>query len=182
MFMWEIGERLREQRKRAKINVKDAAASLNISKSYISMLESGDSKPNWELLAGLATLYGVSADYLLGIVDDPQPVRGEDLPPTVREIVHLAVEWPPTRQQELLDHAHVLDRAQQRAANLSEYDSLMAMFAAAEDGPELVAMLEDLLRAVDAGDAATAQRLWARILAGRGVTAKQRPQQAPQQG
>lgn len=129
----------------------------------------------------IAERYGVSADYLLGIVDDPQPVLGEDLPPPVREIVQLAVGWPPTRQQELLDHAYVLDRAQQRA-NLSEYDNLMAMFAAAEDGPELVAMLEDLLRAVDAGDAATAQRLWARILAGRGVTAKQRPQQAPQQG
>jgi len=135
----------------------------------------------FELLARIARHYGVSADYLLGIVDDPQPVHGEDLPPTVREIVHLAVEWPPARQQELLDHAYVLHKAQQRA-NLGEYDRLMAMFAAAEDGPELAAMLEDLLRAVDAGDAATAQRLWARILAGRGVTAKQRPQQAPQQG
>lgn len=53
------------------INVKDAAESLNVSKSYVSMLESGDSKPNWELLARIADLYGTSADYLLGRTKDP---------------------------------------------------------------------------------------------------------------
>lgn len=176
-----MADRLKEFRDRLGYNQQGLAEVAGVRQATWSRWEK-ETPEQFLALARIARHYGVSADYLLGIVDDPQPVHGDDLPPPVRTIVQLAVEWPPTRQQELLDHAHVLDRAQQRAANLSEYDSLMAMFAAAEDGPELVAMLEDLLRAVDAGDAATAQRLWARILAGRGVTAKQRPQQAPQQG
>lgn len=178
--MWEIGERLRECRKRSKYSVKDAAAKLSISKSYISMLESGDSKPNWELLGGLAHLYQVSADYLLGLVDDPEPANAEPLPPTVREVVALARHWPDARQQELLDHARVIERAQ-AAARLGELDRMMAMFAAAEDGPELVQHIEELLRAARRGDTATVERLWSVILAGRGIT-EQRPQQAPQQG
>lgn len=175
-----MATRLKSLRDSLGFSQEGMAASVGMEQTAWSRWENRP-PAQFELLARIARHYGVSADYLLGIVDDPQPVHGEDLPPPVRTIVQLAVEWPPTRQQELLDHAYVLDKAQQRA-NLSEYDRLMAMFAAAEDGPELVSMLEDLLRAVNAGDAATAQRLWARILAGRGVPAKQRPQQAPQQG
>lgn len=115
------------------------------------------------ILARIADYYQVSADYLLGITDDPSPRRGEALPAPVQEVVSLAVAWPEARQQELLAHAQVLNAAQ-RAANLGEYDRLMAMFAAAEDGPVLVAMIDDLLRAIDAGNAAAVRLLLGRII------------------
>lgn len=76
---------MRKSRKRKGFSVTSAAGQLNISKSYISMLESGDNKPNWQLLANLAQLYQVSADYLLGIVDDPEGRR--ELSPEVLEIL-----------------------------------------------------------------------------------------------
>ena len=130
-------------------------------------------------LRTLAETHQVSADYLLGITDDPSPRRGEALPAPVQEVVSLAVAWPDARQQELLAHAQVLNDAQ-RAANLGEYDRLMAMFAAAEDGPVLAAMLDDLLRAIDAGNAAAVRLLLGRIAEGRGA-AVQQPQQAGEQ-
>jgi len=129
---------------------------------------------NWEkeppgqfkALARIARHYGVSADYLLGIVDDPQPVHGDDLPPPVRTIVQLAVEWPPTRQQELLDHAYVLDAAE-READLREYDRIMGLLAAMTEGDLAIDALETALRAHAAGDRAEAQRLVDAFFAGR---------------
>jgi len=120
----------------------------------------------FELLARIARHYGVSADYLLGIVDDPQPVLGEDLPPPVRAIVQLAVEWPPTRQQELLDHAYVLDAAE-READLREYDRIMGLLAAMTEGDLAIDALETALRAHAAGDRTEAQRLVDAFFAGR---------------
>lgn len=72
-FMWLIGERLRERRKNAKLDASAVARALDISKSYLSMLETGNSKPNWELLRDLSKMYDVSADYILGITNDPSP-------------------------------------------------------------------------------------------------------------
>ena len=71
LSMWQIGDRIRERREKSEISAKDAAENLGISKSYLSMLETGKSKPNWELLGEIASLYQVSADYLLGLIDDP---------------------------------------------------------------------------------------------------------------
>lgn len=69
--MWLIGERLREQRGERKGEL--VAKELGISQSYISQLENGVNKPNWELLAGFARLYNCSVDYLVGLTDDPAP-------------------------------------------------------------------------------------------------------------
>lgn len=174
------GERLRRQRERVALTLGQVAEYEGVSKTYLSALEREVNSPNvWPLLARLAERYRTSADYLLGLSDDPSPRRGEALPEALREVLELAVQWPDARQQELLAHAKVLDAAQ-RAANLGEYDRLMAMFAAAEDGPVLVAMIDDLLRAVDAGDAPAVRRLLGRIAEGRGAAAQQ-PQQAGEQ-
>lgn len=167
---------MREQRN---LTGRAAATYLGISSAHVSDMENDKAGPSLDLLARLAKYYRTSADYLLGITDDPSPRRGEALPAPVQEVVSLAVAWPDARQQELLAHAQVLNDAQ-RAANLGEYDRLMAMFAAAEDGPVLVAMIEDLLRAVDAGDATAVRRLLGRIAEGRGAAAQQ-PQQAGEQ-
>lgn len=175
--MWDIGKRLRERRENAGLTQGQVAAYEGYDVNYISKLERGTNHPNvWPLLARLAERYRTTTDYILGLTDDPGPQRSEALPAPVREVVALALAWPEARQQELLAHAQVLDAAR-RAANLGEYDRLMAMFAAAEDGPVLVAMIEDLLRAVDVGDAAAVRRLLGHIVEGRGAAAQQ-PHQA----
>lgn len=176
-----IGDRLRFARKNiAKLTLGQVHEYEGILASHLSEMETNKKQPTAETIARLAMRYKVSADYLLGLVDDPEPANAEPLPPTVREVVALARHWPDARQQELLDHARVIERAQ-AAARLGELDRMMAMFAAAEDGPELVQHIEELLRAARRGDTATVERLWSVILAGRGIT-EQRPQQAPQQG
>ncbi len=175
----EIAYRLRDLREKRNLSGRAAATYLGISNAHVSDMENGKAKPSLELLAHLVEYYRTTADYLLGLTDDPSPRRGEALPAPVQEVVGLAVAWPDARQQELLAHAQVLNAAQ-RAANLGEYDRLMAMFAAAEDGPVLVAMIDDLLRAIDAGNAAAVRLLLGRIAEGRGA-AVQQPQQAGEQ-
>ncbi len=176
--MNKLAERLKELRDKLGYSQKGMAAAIGMDQTVWSRWERTPPEA-LDYLQSIADHYGVSADYLLGITDDPSPRRGEALPAPVQEVVSLAVAWPDARQQELLAHAQVLNDAQ-RAANLGEYDRLMAMFAAAEDGPVLVAMIDDLLRAVDAGDATAVRRLLGRIAEGRGAAAQQ-PQQAGEQ-
>lgn len=176
--MSEIAGRLKEIRDRHGYSQKGMAVSVGMDQTVWSRWERTPPEA-LSLLRNIAVKFSVSADYLLGLSDDPSPRRGEALPEALREVLELAVQWPDARQQELLAHAKVLDAAQ-RAANLGEYDRLMAMFAAAEDGPVLVAMIDDLLRAVDAGDAPAVRRLLGRIAEGRGAAAQQ-PQQAGEQ-
>ncbi|MBP8293902.1 MAG: helix-turn-helix transcriptional regulator [Caldilineaceae bacterium] len=173
-----MAKRLYDLREQANHSQEGIAAAAGVTQVTWSNWEK-DPPSQFKALARIATKYGVSADYLLGITDDPSPRRGEALPAPVQEVVGLAVAWPDARQQELLAHAQVLNAAQ-RAANLGEYDRLMAMFAAAEDGPVLVAMIDDLLRAIDAGNAAAVRLLLGRIAEGRGA-AVQQPQQAGEQ-
>ena len=160
-----MGARLKSLRDRFGYNQSGMAASVGMKQTTWSDWEK-QPPAQFELLARIARHYGVSADYLLGIVDDPQPVHGDDLPPPVRTIVQLAVEWPPTRQQELLDHAYVLDAAE-READLREYDRIMGLLAAMTEGDLAIDALETALRAHAAGDRAEAQRLVDAFFAGR---------------
>lgn len=67
-----IGERLAEVRKDHGDTQQDLADKLNVTKFTISNWEQEKSVPSHELLVKVCQLYGVSADYLLGISDiDP---------------------------------------------------------------------------------------------------------------
>jgi hypothetical protein len=103
------------------------------------------------VLARIADYYQVSADYLLGLSDDPSLRRGEALPEALREVLELAVQWPDARQQELLDVALVLDAAE-READLREYDRIMGLLAALAEGDIATEAVESALRAHAAGD------------------------------
>lgn len=163
-----LGERFRKARENADLSQGQVALYAETGQGYLSDLESGKRWPStWTLLTRLSEQYQVSTDYLLGLTDNPLPRTDTPIPDAVLAVMELAVDMSSARQDELLAHARVLIDAQ-RAANLSEYDRLLAMFAASEDGPELVEMVEDLLRAVTAGDTTRAQRLLVDILAGRG--------------
>lgn len=160
-----MADRLKEFRDRLGYNQQGLAEVAGVRQATWSRWEK-ETPEQFLALARIARHYGVSADYLLGIVDDPQPVHGDDLPPPVRTIVQLAVEWPPTRQQELLDHAYVLDAAE-READLREYDRIMGLLAAMTEGDLAIDALETALRAHAAGDRAEAQRLVDAFFAGR---------------
>jgi len=69
-----VGERLRAMRERAGLSLGQVGAYEGVTPQYLSQLENGVRAPNvWPLLARLARRYGTSADYLLGLSDDPRP-------------------------------------------------------------------------------------------------------------
>lgn len=178
-IMWLIGERLRERRKKANLDAKDVASEIGISKSYLSMLETGNSKPNWELLSDLSKKYGVSADYLLGLTDDPAMAASRELPSFGVELLEIARQLPNDRREELLRIGEVLlQLSQQQTARLQMYDQMMALIEQI-GGDNAVEALETALRAHAAGDPAQANRLIDAFFAGR--SAKQPHKKATNQ-
>jgi len=63
----DLGERLKIARQKAELSQQDAADLVNISNSQLSRYETNKSDPAAKVVTALAKLYGVSADYLLGL-------------------------------------------------------------------------------------------------------------------
>ncbi len=72
----KMGERLFAVREAKGISRKDLAEFLKVTKTQISDIENGKSGTNLDRFYQLCEFYHVSADYLLGITDDPA-WRGE---------------------------------------------------------------------------------------------------------
>jgi transcriptional regulator with XRE-family HTH domain len=64
-------ERLKASRSASKLKLEDIERELGISKRAYLYYESGDREPNLEKQKALCDLFNVSADYLLGLTDDP---------------------------------------------------------------------------------------------------------------
>lgn len=62
---------LTKLRKAKKLNQEQASELLGISRSTYANYEVGAREPNLALLKKMAMVFGVSADYLLGLSDDP---------------------------------------------------------------------------------------------------------------
>lgn len=62
-----MGERLRLARKKNKMSQEEVAEKLNIARSNISKYEHDKLEPNIHTIKQFCKLYGVTADYLLGI-------------------------------------------------------------------------------------------------------------------
>lgn len=71
-----MGQRLSEIRKSKGIARKEVIELLNVTRTQISDIENGKSGTTLDRLYQLCEFYQVSADYLLGITDDPT-WRGE---------------------------------------------------------------------------------------------------------
>lgn len=65
------GDRLALARKKRGLSQDRLAEILNDTQQHISMWESGRNEPDSENIVRLATALGVSTDYLLGVVSDP---------------------------------------------------------------------------------------------------------------
>ncbi len=64
-----MNERLRELRIERNLTQKQIAESLGISIRAYSHYEIGDREPSIEMLRQLCILFGVTADYLIGLSD-----------------------------------------------------------------------------------------------------------------
>ena len=108
-----LGERLHTMRRRQNLSQSDLAAKTGVTVTTISGIESRGVDVRGSTLMVLAQVLEVSADYLLGICDDPEPCRTSRTPPTARASAApadedqattsaappVATETPPGRQQ-----------------------------------------------------------------------------------
>lgn len=65
--MVEFGKRLKELRKQRDLTQKQLAELLGTKDSIISFYETGERNPSPEIIKKLATILGVSTDYLMGM-------------------------------------------------------------------------------------------------------------------
>ena len=74
MFSKELfGQRILQLRKQHNETQKDLAELLDVGKGHISEIERGNRTTSAERIALICRHYKVSADYLLGLTDDPEP-------------------------------------------------------------------------------------------------------------
>jgi transcriptional regulator with XRE-family HTH domain len=88
--IYDFGYRLKELRKSKKMTQAQAAQRLNLSKTTISGYENNVKTPSLEVLKNLACLYGVSADYILGL-ENRRMLPLDSLTPSQEEIIRKLV-------------------------------------------------------------------------------------------
>lgn len=77
MFSKELfGQRILEQRKKSGETQKALAEVLGVGDTQVLEIEHGRATTSAERIALICQHYGVSADYLLGLTDDPEPKYG----------------------------------------------------------------------------------------------------------
>ena len=72
-------DRLKQLRENEGLSQEELAEQLGISEPQIWRYEKGESSPRADVLTKLATFFTVSADYLLGISDNPAVSLSGDL-------------------------------------------------------------------------------------------------------
>ena len=75
-----LAKRIQEVRKRKGLTQEQLARNLNVSKSTIAMWETGKRDPDSKMITFISDYFNVSADYLLGNTDDPNPPRKKTAP------------------------------------------------------------------------------------------------------
>lgn len=95
-----IGQRLKELRSKNKSRQEDIAKAIGISRARYSHYENEIREPDNETLKLLANYFGVTVDYLLGQLDEPNPEKD-----TIK-----AVELTPKEESDILrDLQKILD-------------------------------------------------------------------------
>ena len=73
--MDSIGDRLRKGRNRTGLTQDEVASKLGVTRSVIARYESETNDPPTENIVKMAEMYGVSADWLFCLTDDPRPIK-----------------------------------------------------------------------------------------------------------
>ena len=66
--------RLKKVRKARGEQQVDLAAAIGIAQTQISAIENGKQGTSFDKLAAICQHYNVSADYMLGLIDEPRPL------------------------------------------------------------------------------------------------------------
>ena len=99
-----FGARLRKLRRERGETQPELAKLLGLSRSAVSMYESGEREPKYELLTAIAAHYGVAVDELLG---QARPeAEGED--PDIRMIARAGRKMTPEQRERLLRYARFM--------------------------------------------------------------------------
>lgn len=69
--MVSLTKRLRDLREDHDLSQADIATQLKVAKQRYGEWERGEHRPSIDVIIALANFYNVSADYILGISDDP---------------------------------------------------------------------------------------------------------------
>ncbi|MGM9925680.1 MAG: helix-turn-helix domain-containing protein [Bacillus sp. (in: firmicutes)] len=86
----EFGNRLKILRKKFDMTQQDLALKVGIPKSTLAGYESGVRRPRFETMEKLAEELNTSADYLIGITDNPDPIKSsKDLKKILKSGVHI---------------------------------------------------------------------------------------------
>lgn len=85
--MTTLQERLKYLREQNNIKQKQLAELLGVSVRAIGYYESGQRNLDYKQIIALASFFGVSTDYLLGITDIPRPI-----PANLQEIISQAAD------------------------------------------------------------------------------------------
>ena len=103
--------RLKQLRNEKKINQRELANFLKVAPSTISMYESGQREPNFEVLESLADFFNVDLNYLLGksnkttklMLENEQPPQGLQIP----VLGTVAAGIPISAVEDILDYEEV---------------------------------------------------------------------------
>lgn len=71
--------RVRKLRKARGEQQKDLADAIGATQATISDIENGRRATSFDKLAAICQHYNVSADYLLGLIDEPRPLKKEGI-------------------------------------------------------------------------------------------------------
>lgn len=71
--------RVKKLRKARGEQQKDLAKAIGATQASISDIENGRKTTSFDKLAAICQHYNVSADYLLGLIDEPKPLKKEGI-------------------------------------------------------------------------------------------------------
>ena len=89
--MTSFAKRLRALRADSGYKQSELADKLRMGAAAISKYETGRSEPEFHDLVALCKIFNVSADYLLGLSDNPAPVKSADISFTDGDIAILTM-------------------------------------------------------------------------------------------
>ncbi|MCR5833238.1 MAG: helix-turn-helix domain-containing protein [Selenomonadaceae bacterium] len=110
----KVSEALRRFRKRYGLTQADVANTLGVTQQSYQPYEVGKMLPGAKILIKIATTYGVTTDYLLGLSDKPHPVFNEEevreafeFRDTIQKAVRLIMQPPKKPKEEI--HSKLFD-------------------------------------------------------------------------
>lgn len=139
--MRTIGDRLKEQRQRAGLTQSQAAELEGLSRQYIWKLEEGENEPPaWPLLVKLARRYQCSADYLLGLTDDPAAELSAPLTGEVLTLLERLTALPGSVQTMAVELLGVVARYEEarRTERVGDWNALVQLLEKLSDDASVV--------------------------------------------